>query len=39
MSSFKELDINGMFNLKAEDDKIVDFSIGSTSEKPMEGER
>ena len=28
-----------MFNQKADDDKIVDFSIGSTSEKPMEGDR
>ena len=39
MTSFKELDVNGMFSLKDEADKIVDFNIGTTSEKPVDGER
>ena len=39
LNSFKELDVDGMFNLKGENDKIVDFSIGSTSGKPSVGDR
>ena len=33
ITSFKEMDVNGMFSLKDENDKIVDFSIGTTSEQ------